>query len=190
LKNLLSEFEHIIVEKSARLSIPIRECEGSKATSVDNIVSKDNSKLNEKVAGNTKDSSNSEIVSDSVNDLNEMITSKPAKYDNSLKASSNNRISLHEFHEYSLKDGHEIIQDVIKGNKALKDKKLVEDIDIDTDTNSQSEAMRIEERIALDKNVEALDEILLHGDEIISSLNLNLQSDKSKSDTDKDKTNK
>ena len=41
--------------------------------------------------------------------------------------------------------------------------------------------MRLDERIALDKTVEASEEMLLHGDEIISSLNLNLQSDKSKS---------
>ena len=167
LKNLLSEFEHIIVEKSARLSIPIRESDGGKVGSTDNTVV------------SSKQSNNSEKASNSIDDLKESVTLKEAEDDNALKTSISNRIDLHEYHESALKDGHEIIQDVIKGNKAIKEKRLVGDIEINT--SSQSGAMRLDERIALDKTVEASEEMLLHGDEIISSLNLNLQSDKSKS---------
>ena len=167
LKNLLSEFEHIIVEKSARLSIPIRESDGGKVGYTDNTVV------------SSKQSNNSEKASNSIDDLKESVTLKEAEDDNALKTSISNRIDLHEYHESALKDGHEIIQDVIKGNKAIKEKRLVGDIEINT--SSQSGAMRLDERIALDKTVEASEEMLLHGDEIISSLNLNLQSDKSKS---------
>lgn len=167
LKNLLSEFEHIIVEKSARLSIPIRESDGGKVGSIDNTVV------------SSKQSNNSEKASNSIDDLKDSVTLKEAEDDNALKTSISNRIDLHEYNESALKDGHEIIQDVIKGNKAIKEKRLVGDIEINT--SSQSGAMRLDERIALDKTVEASEEMLLHGDEIISSLNLNLQSDKSKS---------
>lgn len=167
LKNLLSEFEHIIVEKSARLSISIRESDGGKVGSTDNTVV------------SSKQSNNSEKASNSIDDLKDSVTLKETEDDNALKTSISNRIDLHEYHESALKDGHEIIQDVIKGNKAIKEKRLVGDIEINT--SSQSGAMRLDERIALDKTVEASEEMLLHGDEIISSLNLNLQSDKSKS---------
>lgn len=167
LKNLLSEFEHIIVEKSARLSIPIRESDGGKVGSTDNTVV------------SSKQSNNAEKASNSIDDLKDSVTLKETEDDNALKTSISNRIDLHEYHESALKDGHEIIQDVIKGNKAIKEKRLVGDIEINT--SSQSGAMRLDERIALDKTVEASEDMLLHGDEIISSLNLNLQSDKSKS---------
>ena len=167
MKNLLSEFEHIIVEKSARLSIPIRESDGGKVGSTDNTVV------------SSKQSNNSEKASNSIDDLKDSVTLKETEDDNALKTSISNRIDLHEYHESALKDGHEIIQDVIKGNKAIKEKRLVGDIEVNT--SSQSGAMRLDERIALDKTVEASEEMLLHGDEIISSLNLNLQSDKSKS---------